>query len=180
MVAGTPAKIAFHFFPNDFLGQLAWVAIDQIDRRHDHTGRAKAALQRMMFPESLLYGVKLVPHSEALDCSHLCAIGLNGKHRAGLNRCSINMNDAASALRGVAPDMGSGQAKRFAQKIGQEKIIFDIASDFRPVYGHRYGRQTCLPFDLRGRGNIGAGALHEGPDFDRRRRHFDIDGPELG
>src|SRR5260370_38181224 len=45
VVAGTAADIALQLVPDGILVELATVAVDDIDRRHDHARRAIAALQ---------------------------------------------------------------------------------------------------------------------------------------
>ena len=49
------------------------------------------------------------------------------------------MHDAGAALRGVAADMGAGQAKVFAQKLHQQGSGIDIGGDGFAVHRHRNG-----------------------------------------
>ena len=49
------------------------------------------------------------------------------EHGAGLHRHAVDMDDAGAALRGVAADMGAGEAQVLAQELHQQRARIDIA-----------------------------------------------------
>jgi hypothetical protein len=55
------------------------------------------------------------------------------------------MNDAGSALRGVAADMGAGEPQVLAEELHQQGALFDIAGHGFAVHGHGYLRHSVLP-----------------------------------
>src|ERR1700709_2061008 len=67
VVAGAAADIALKLVPDGVLVELAAVAVDDIDRRHDHARGAIAALQPVIVAERRLHRVQLVALRDALD-----------------------------------------------------------------------------------------------------------------
>src|ERR1700759_474719 len=55
LIAGAAAEIAFEFFPDGVVGEIMPLAVDDIDRGHDHARRAEPALQTMMLAKCLLH-----------------------------------------------------------------------------------------------------------------------------
>src|SRR6185436_17266087 len=45
VVSGAAADVAFELFPDRLVVEIVTLAVHQIDRGHDHAGRAEAALQ---------------------------------------------------------------------------------------------------------------------------------------
>ena len=87
LVAGAAAEIAGDAFADLALGRRR-VVVQQVDGRHDHAGRAEAALQAVLLPEALLQRVQLavlVASPSMVVTSR--AVGLDREHRAGLRRC---------------------------------------------------------------------------------------------
>src|SRR5450830_835773 len=105
VVAGAAADIALQLVPDGVLVELAAVAIDDIDCRHDHARRAVAALQPVIIAEGGLHRVQLVALRDALDGGDIGAIGLPDQHGAGFDRAAVDMDDTGAALTGVAADM---------------------------------------------------------------------------
>src|SRR5579863_9688830 len=60
VVTGAAADIAFQFVPDGRLVELAAVAMDDVDRRHDHAGRAVAALQAMIVAKRGLHRMQFI------------------------------------------------------------------------------------------------------------------------
>ena len=107
------------------------LAMDQIDRGHDHAGRAEAALQAVMLAERFLHRMqRRAVGGQALDGPDLVAVGHDRQRGAGFHRLAVEMHDAGAALRGVAADMGARQPQIFAQKLDQKGTGVDIG-----VYG---------------------------------------------
>src|SRR5258707_9439351 len=107
VVTGAAANVAFQLVPDGFLVELAAIAVHDIDRRHDHARGAIAALQAVIVAERRLHRVQLVALRDALDGGDAGAGGLAHHHRAGFYRLAIDMDDAGTALAGVAADMGT-------------------------------------------------------------------------
>src|ERR1700760_362808 len=55
LVAGAAAEITLELLADRMLGQIMALAMDQVDRGHDHARRAEAALQTVMLAERLLH-----------------------------------------------------------------------------------------------------------------------------
>src|SRR6476646_6551721 len=82
MVAGAAADIALQLMPDGILVEPAAVAIDDIDRRHNHARGAIAALQAVIVAERGLHRVQDVPLRNALDGGDIGAVGLSDQDRA--------------------------------------------------------------------------------------------------
>src|ERR1700744_2719730 len=108
LVTGAAAQIAFELFADDVIGQVVALAMDHIDRGHDHAGGAEAALQSVMLAERFLHRVqRRAVGGKTLDGLDLMAIGHDRKRGAGFHRLAVEMHHAGAALRGVAADMGA-------------------------------------------------------------------------
>src|SRR5688572_15992097 len=59
VVAGAAADVAFELFADGAFVELSALSIHDVDRGHDHAGRAVAALQRVMLAEGLLHRMEL-------------------------------------------------------------------------------------------------------------------------
>ena len=131
LIAGAAAQIAFELFADDVVGEVMALAMDQIDRGHDHAGGAEAALQAVMLAEGFLHRMqRRAVGGQPLDGPDLVAVGHDRERGAGLHRLAVEMHDAGAALRGVAADMGARQPQIFAQKLDQQGTGVDIG-----VYG---------------------------------------------
>ena len=71
-------------------------------RRHDHAGRAVAALEGLRIVERLLDGMHLAVLGEALDGRDLAALAAEGGHQAGVERLAVEPHRAGAAVAGVA------------------------------------------------------------------------------
>src|SRR5471032_1089028 len=74
LVAGAAAEIAGDAFANFAFGG-GWVVLEQRHGRHDHAGRAVAALQAVLFPEAFLQRVQMAVRSEPFNRRDLRPIG---------------------------------------------------------------------------------------------------------
>src|SRR5262245_24509720 len=140
MVAGAAADIAFELVADGLLIELVALAPDDIDRRHDHAGRAIAALQRVVLAERLLHRMqRAVRLGEPFDRGDVGALHLPGKGRAGLHRLAVDMDHAGAALRGVAAHMRAGQPQVLAQELHQQGARVDVTGDGFAVHRHSDG-----------------------------------------
>ncbi len=106
------------------LVEIVALAIDDVDRRHDHAGRAVAALQTVILAERFLHRMQLRRRSARPSIVVIEAPShLPGQHGAGLDGHAVEMNHAGAALGGVAADMGAGQAQIFAQEFAPARCV---------------------------------------------------------
>ena len=109
VIAGAAADIAFELLADGAVVEIVALAAHDIDRGHDHAGRAIAALQPVIFAERFLHRMqRAVGRRRSLDGQHVGALELQREHGAGFHRLAVDMHDAGAALRGVAADMGAG------------------------------------------------------------------------
>ena len=154
MMCDTP--VHRHRFPRMAVSDLGArgpcvVAARSCTTRHDHPGRAEAALQTVAFPEAVLHRVKVPVRGEALDRRDLGAIGLDGEQRAGLDGAAVHEDGARAADAGLAPDVGPGQIADLAQEMNQQQPRLDVATMFAAVDAKSdgnhgpppEGRETC-------------------------------------
>src|SRR5215467_7103582 len=82
VVAGAAAEIALEFLADGLLVEVVALAVDDVDRGHDHARRAEAALQAVVLAERLLHRVQLLAVGEALDGAHVGAVRRQHQERA--------------------------------------------------------------------------------------------------
>src|SRR3954453_8807630 len=81
-VGGAAANVAPHEL-GDFLVGRGLALLKQLDRRHDLTGRAEAALEGVVLDEGALHRVQLATLGEPLDRRHLVALAGGCQGEAG-------------------------------------------------------------------------------------------------
>src|SRR6266581_6519898 len=127
LVAGAAAEITFELLADGVVAEVVALAVDDVDRGHDHAGGAEAALQAVMLAERLLHRMqRRAVGGQTFDGPDLVPVSHDRERGAGLDRLAVEMHDAGAALRGVAADMGAGQPKIFAQKLHQQGPGVDI------------------------------------------------------
>src|SRR5579859_1818490 len=133
-VTGAAAEVAFEALADLVFGRIG-VLLEKVGRGHDEAGRAVAALQAVLVPESLLDGVQLIAVGHALDGREVAAVGLDGEHRAALDRLAVHVDRARAALAGVAADVRSGQAYDIPEVVHEQQSRFDLVLVLTPVDG---------------------------------------------
>src|SRR5262245_20447736 len=78
VIPGAAAQVAVELVTDGLLVELVAVAANDVERRHDHAGRAEAALQPMVLTERLLHRMQLVALGERLDGRNLRSIERQG------------------------------------------------------------------------------------------------------
>jgi hypothetical protein len=127
LIAGAAADVAFQLVADGFFIQVTGaMAIDHVDRAHDHPWCTEAALQTVMLAESGLDRVQIVRTADAFQGDNLGAIGLSCQQRASLHSLAVHMNHTGSALRGVAAHMGSGQTAHVPDEPDQKRAVLHI------------------------------------------------------
>jgi hypothetical protein len=95
-IPGASAKVTGDRVAN-FLFGWVWISFEERGRGHHHARCAKAALQTMVFMESLLNGMQLPVRCKTLHGLDFHSIGLNGKDRTRLDRFAIQLHGAGPA-----------------------------------------------------------------------------------
>jgi hypothetical protein len=110
VVAGAATNIAVELLANGVLVEIVAAAPNDIERRHDHAGRAEAALQTVVLAERLLHRMqRTVRLGQPFDGRDLGALALQREQSAGFGCDAVDMDDAGAALRGVTAHMRAGQ-----------------------------------------------------------------------
>src|SRR5215467_2343763 len=153
VVAGAAADVAVELFANGMLIEIVAASPHDVERRHDHSRCAKAALESVIFAECFLHGMqRTIRFGQPLNGGDLGTLALQSEGRAGFCCDAVDMNDAGPALRGIAADMGPGQPQIFAEKLHQQSAGFDITGDGFSVDRHGHGWHELTP-------NLGPKAL---------------------
>jgi hypothetical protein len=92
---------------------------------HDHSWRAKAALQGVFIPEGFLHGVQLSVCRQPFDGQDIAAVGLNGEHRAAFDRFTVHVHGARAANRGLAANVWTRQTGDFPKVMDEQHARFD-------------------------------------------------------
>ena len=95
------------------------IAGQQIHRRHDHAGRADAALCRAVTGETLLQSDAKSALANTLDGLDALARDLRDRHQTGAGLLAIDAHRAGPAIARIAADLGSGEAEMLAQHHAQ-------------------------------------------------------------
>src|SRR5215469_16566593 len=111
----------------DLVARRRSVPFEELNDAHNHARRAEAALEPVAFPETLLDGMQLPVARESFQGRDLRAIGLDGEHRAGLYRLSIDEDGAGAADAGLTSHVRSGQPTHLAQKLNKQHARLDLA-----------------------------------------------------
>jgi hypothetical protein len=134
-IASAPAEVSRNGLADFELGRLL-VAGQECGAGHHHPRRAVAALQPVLLPETFLNGVKLPVLLQALDGGELVAVGLDGKHGAGLHRLSVEENGAGAAVGGVAANVRPGQPEIFPKEVHQQQARFHFSLVLHSIDRH--------------------------------------------
>src|SRR3989442_1209207 len=103
LIARAAAQISLERVADLGLGRLG-LRREQIGRRHDHAGSAKAALQPVLLPKRLLQRVQAPPSpspsvaAQTLDGRDRVPLPLQCEHGAALYRPAVDMDRAGAAL----------------------------------------------------------------------------------
>lgn len=118
-VSGATAEVADQCVADFVVARFA-VCSNEFGYIHQYAGTAKAALQRMMVVERFLQRVQLSVDGKPFDGRNFMAVGLHGKHQAGLHRLAVNVDGAGTAysLEGTA-NVGSGEPGDVANEVDE-------------------------------------------------------------
>ena len=72
--------------------------------------------------------VQLAGAGQALDGRHLVAVGLDGEHRAALDRLAVEEHGAGAAVGGVAAGVGAGEPEALAEQVGEQQPGLDLGA----------------------------------------------------
>ena len=103
----------------DVLGGRVGHALQQRRATHRHPRRAEAALQGVVFDEGGLHRMKLAAARQALDRRHGARPDLDRQGHARADGCPVEPDRAGRTSAAIAGDLGSGEAERPPQRLGQ-------------------------------------------------------------
>src|SRR5258705_5548692 len=130
VVAGATAEIALELVANGGVVELVSFTVHHIHGGHDHPGGAIAALQAVVLAEGLLHGMQRSARlGQALDGGDVGALELPNEYSAGFDRLAVNVDNAGTALRGVAAHMGAGEPQVLTQVLHQKGARIDVTGD---------------------------------------------------
>ena len=67
----------------------------------------------MLLLERRLDRMQRAAGGQRLDGGYLLSVSLDREHGAGLDRCPVEQDGTGAAMRGIAPDVGPRESKRF-------------------------------------------------------------------
>ncbi len=110
---------------------------EEIARRHQHAGRADAALGRAMGEEGFLEIVE-VAVGESLDRFDGAALDLTHGHETAADLPAVELHGACATVAGVAANLGAGQSEIVTQRAGQSRDRRAVPGGRSPVQGERH------------------------------------------
>src|SRR3974390_1281827 len=123
-VAGAAAEIAGKRLADlGFAGMR--VTAQQRFGRHDHSGRAEAALRAELFVEGLLQPVRPALLGETFDRLDLAAFATHGERYARWYGFTVDQHGAGAAFTAVAAGLGAGEMRDLAQVIDEQRLVGD-------------------------------------------------------
>jgi hypothetical protein len=105
-ISGTATQIAYERLSYFLLARMGG-SLQQRKGRHQHTGSAKAALDRIMVHERLLEAAQSLPIRQPLDRAHLPAVDFDSEHHARVHGLAIHQDGARPALPCLTAVLGS-------------------------------------------------------------------------
>src|SRR5258707_375329 len=106
---------------------------EQLARGEDHAGRAEAALQGVVIPESLLERIELAVLSQPFDGEDLAPFRLDGEHGTTFHSHTVEHDGAGSTDGGLAADVGAGKSGDLAEEVDQQEARFYLTGIGFPV-----------------------------------------------
>src|SRR5690242_15718942 len=96
-----------------------WLALlfEQILSCHQHSGRAKTALERVSLTKGCLQVGNFATIRKSLNGLHRASIRLHGQHQTRANDLAVDAHGARAANAVFASDMRSRELQLFAQEI---------------------------------------------------------------
>lgn len=107
--------------------------LQQVCGSHDHSGRAKSALQAMAFPKTFLQRVQLAIIGKPFNRGHLATVCLHGKHGAAFGGLAIDMDGTGAATAGITTHMRTRKPQHITQVIHQQQPWLNIVTVHHPV-----------------------------------------------
>jgi hypothetical protein len=131
-VGAATAQISAHQFSDGRLvGCLP--AGEEINRGHNLSRRAVAALQRIMLNEGALQRVELIAFRKPFDCQDALAILHGCKRKARTNAPIIDKHRACATRAAVTPSLGASQMEILSQHIEKARMGWHRNGSFLAV-----------------------------------------------
>src|SRR4051812_5136691 len=132
-VSRTAADVSAQHLAQLLFGRFR-IAREKIAERHQDSGRAEAALQRVMVLERLLQLVELAAVAgERFHRFHVAAFGLHRERKTGAHRRAVDLHRAAAADAVLAADVRPGRAEGMAQKIAEQGTRLGLGAHLAAV-----------------------------------------------
>ena len=126
LISGAAAQVAGDAPANVVFAGLG-ILLKQRIRRHQHAGRAEAALQAVLFFEAFLQRMELpsLIRPSTVRMSQPSACGVNMVH--DLTVLPSSNYGARAAVAGVATDVRAGQSQHLANKVDEQQPGLDLS-----------------------------------------------------
>ena len=144
VVAGAAAEVAGEV-EADFFFAGCRVFFEQRFGLHDESRRADAALQSRAFEEGTLHFVEMVTAGDAFDRFQIGAFGFDGQDQATVDRPTVHLNGASSAVAVGAAFLRAGQAEHVAKSF--EQCLLRLAEELVSVPVDRRGDDSLFRHD---------------------------------
>jgi hypothetical protein len=126
VIACATAKIAFQPMAHRLFVKHAVMTAYHVDGGHDHSRRAKAALQPVTLMKSDLNVVQLLAGCQSFNSLDRSTIDRHRKNGAGLDGPAVQNDGAGATLGRVAADMGARQTQMIAQEMDKQCPVLDL------------------------------------------------------
>jgi hypothetical protein len=104
LITGAATQVSFQGL-SYFIFIGSPVMLEQVCRRHDHSGCAETTLQSMTLIKRFLEWVQFPVIRQSFNRSNLTAVSLNRKHRTTLGGFPIYMDGAGAAIARIAANV---------------------------------------------------------------------------
>ena len=117
----------------DFFAAWLGIALEQLRAGQDHAGSAKAALQAVALPKTLLHRMQFAILGQTFNGGDLGAVRLHGQQRAGFDRLAIEQDGAGAAKARFTADMSAGQLAVVTEQMDEQSARLDRVLVFDPI-----------------------------------------------
>src|SRR5262245_22268753 len=118
-VAGAATEVALQRLSDLCLARVGPL-LQQAHRGHHESGRAVAALERVLLVVRLLDRMELPVLGQPFDRGHVAAVGLDREQRARLDGLAVEQHRAGSARGRIAADMRARQSEALTHEVYEQ------------------------------------------------------------
>src|SRR5215207_1196008 len=125
LIAGATAKVRRQQIEQILVADVR-ISLQRVNRQHQETRRAEAALQPVMRHECALHRMQRVALGQTLDGADRLSLRLHREHQAGAHRLVADDYRAGAAHAMLAADVRAGLAAVLADRIDQRFARLDV------------------------------------------------------